>query len=80
VRTSPFNAFQFIQGLGRSCQNARAVTLRRWRSIAAPPQVARVIYPGLRGRQQRRVAEHTSGRLGLVGFELRQGLRLARAS
>ena len=76
---SPFNAFQFIQGLEtlplrmrEHCRNAAdvALYLQRHRSVA------RVIYPGLHDdpEQSRRAATYLRGGLGgLVGFELRQG-------
>src|SRR5262249_3652099 len=76
---SPFNAFQFIQGLEtlplrmrEHCRNAGDVALHLQRH----PAVARVIYPGLHTdvEQRRRAAKYLTGGLGgLVGFELRQG-------
>jgi O-acetylhomoserine (thiol)-lyase len=76
---SPFNAFQFIQGLEtlplrmrEHCRNAADVALYLQRHR----QVARVIYPGLHddAEQSRRAATYLQGGLGgLVGFELRQG-------
>ena len=76
---SPFNAFQFIQGLEtlplrmrEHCRNAAAVALYLQRH----PEVARVIYPGLHedAEQRRRAKTYLRGGLGgLVGFELRQG-------
>jgi O-acetylhomoserine (thiol)-lyase len=76
---SPFNAFQFIQGLEtlplrmrEHCRNAGEVALHLQRH----PQVARVIYPGLHegAEQKRRAAAYLRGGCGgLVGFELRQG-------
>jgi O-acetylhomoserine (thiol)-lyase len=75
---SPFNAFQFIQGLEtlplrmrEHCRNAAAVAnhLKRHRDVA------RVIYPGLHedAEQRRRAKKYLSGFGGLVGFELKQG-------
>ena len=76
---SPFNAFQFIQGMEtlplrmrEHCRNAADVALYLQRHR----QVARVIYPGLHddAEQSRRAATYLRGGLGgLVGFELRQG-------
>ena len=76
---SPFNAFQFIQGLEtlplrmrEHCRNAAEVALHLQRH----PQVARVIYPGLHddAEQTRRATTYLRGGLGgLVGFELGQG-------
>ena len=76
---SPFNAFQFIQGLEtlplrmrEHCRNAAEVALHLQRH----PQVARVIYPGLHedAEQRRRSGAYLRGGFGgLVGFELRQG-------
>jgi O-acetylhomoserine (thiol)-lyase len=76
---SPFNAFQFIQGLEtlplrmrEHCRNAAEVALHLQRH----PQVARVIYPGLHddAEQTRRATTYLRGGLGgLVGFELSQG-------
>ena len=76
---SPFNAFQFIQGLEtlplrmrEHCRNAAEVALHLQRHR----QVARVIYPGLHddAEQTRRATTYLRGGLGgLVGFELSQG-------
>jgi O-acetylhomoserine (thiol)-lyase len=76
---SPFNAFQFIQGLEtlplrmrEHCRNAAEVALHLQRHR----QVARVIYPGLHddAEQSRRATTYLRGGLGgLVGFELKQG-------
>jgi O-acetylhomoserine (thiol)-lyase len=75
---SPFNAFQFIQGLEtlplrmrEHCSNAGVVALHLMRH----PAVARVIYPGLHqdAEQARRANTYLKGFGGLVGFELRQG-------
>ena len=76
---SPFNAFQFIQGLEtlplrmrEHCRNAAEVALYLQRHR----HVARVIYPGLHddAEQTRRATTYLQGGLGgLVGFELRQG-------
>ena len=76
---SPFNAFQFIQGLEtlplrmrEHCRNAAEVALHLQRHR----HVTRVIYPGLHddAEQSRRAATYLRGGLGgLVGFELKQG-------
>jgi O-acetylhomoserine (thiol)-lyase len=76
---SPFNAFQFIQGLEtlplrmrEHCRNAAEVVLYLQRH----PEVARVIYPGLHddAEQRRRANTYLRGGYGgLVGFELKQG-------
>jgi O-acetylhomoserine (thiol)-lyase len=76
---SPFNAFQFIQGLEtlplrmrEHCRNAGEVA----RHLQRHPDVARVIYPGLnKDPEQRRRAETylKGGFGGLVGFELKDG-------
>ena len=75
---SPFNAFQFIQGLEtlpirmrEHCRNAAEVALYLQRHTA----VARVIYPGLHEdvEQRRRANVYLRGFGGLVGFELKQG-------
>jgi O-acetylhomoserine (thiol)-lyase len=76
---SPFNAFQFIQGLEtlplrmrEHCRNADAVA----RHLAKRPEVAKVIYPGLHTDllQKRRATTYLKGGFGgLVGFELKDG-------
>jgi O-acetylhomoserine (thiol)-lyase len=75
---SPFNAFQFIQGLEtlplrmrEHCRNADAVALHLQRH----PAVARVIYAGLHkdAEQRRRASKYLRGYGGLVGFELKHG-------
>ena len=76
---SPFNAFQFIQGLEtlplrmrEHCRNAAEVALHLQRH----PDVARVIYAGpARGCRAAPPRQHISqgGFGGLVGFELKQG-------
>ena len=75
---SPFNAFQFIQGLEtlplrirEHCRNAGAVALYLQRH----PAVARVIYAGLHedAEQRRRASKYLRGYGGLVGFELKHG-------
>jgi O-acetylhomoserine (thiol)-lyase len=75
---SPFNAFQFLQGLEtlplrmrEHCRNAGAVAI----FLQRHPAVARVIYPGLHedAEQRRRAKTYLKGLGGLVGFELKQG-------
>ena len=75
---SPFNAFQFIQGLEtlplrmrEHCRNAAAVA----EFLELHPAVERVIYPGLfEGEQRRRVETYLPGGFGgLVGFEIAGG-------
>ncbi len=75
---SPFNAFQFIQGLEtlslrmrEHCRNADRVA--EW--LAGRPEVTRVIHPSrFTGEQKRRADTYLSGGLGgLVGFELAGG-------
>ncbi len=81
---SPFNAFQFIQGLEtlplrmrEHCRNAEAVA----RHLARRPEVAKVIYPGLHAdpvQKQRADRYLQGGHGGLVGFELKGGLEAGR--
>jgi O-acetylhomoserine (thiol)-lyase len=75
---SPFNAFQFIQGLEtlplrmrEHCRNAAAVALH----LQNHRDVARVIYAGLHddAEQCRRANKYLTGFGGIVGFELKQG-------
>jgi O-acetylhomoserine (thiol)-lyase len=76
---SPFNAFQFIQGMEtlplrmrEHCHNAAEVALHLQRH----PAVSRVIYPGMHEspEQRRRAGTYLKGGFGgLVGFELRGG-------
>jgi O-acetylhomoserine (thiol)-lyase len=75
---SPFNAFQFIQGLEtlplrmrEHCRNAGEVALHLQRH----PAVTRVIYAGLHDdpEQRRRAMSYLKGYGGLVGFELKGG-------
>ena len=76
---SPFNAFQFIQGLEtlplrmrEHCRNAEAVA----RHLAGRPEVTKVIYPGMhKDPAQKRRAETylQGGHGGMVGFELKGG-------
>jgi O-acetylhomoserine (thiol)-lyase len=81
---SPFNAFQFIQGLEtlplrmrEHCRNAEAVA----RHLARRPEVAKVIYAGLHADalQKRRADTYLQGgHGGLVGFELKGGMEAGR--
>src|SRR5215475_11788578 len=76
---SPFNAFQFIQGLEtlslrmrEHCRNAAEVALYLQRH----PAVVRVIYAGMHEDAEQRRRANTyfrGGAGGLVGFELMQG-------
>jgi O-acetylhomoserine (thiol)-lyase len=75
---SPFNAFQFIQGLEtlplrmrEHCRNAGEVALY----LQGHPAVTRVIYAGLHKdpEQQHRATTYLRGYGGLVGFELSGG-------
>jgi O-acetylhomoserine (thiol)-lyase len=81
---SPFNAFQFIQGLEtlplrmlEHCRNAKAVA----RYLATRPEVAKVIYPSMHAdpEQKRRADSYLlGGHGGLVGFELKGGMEAGR--
>ncbi len=80
---SPFNAFQFIQGLEtlplrmrEHCRNAAAVAA----FLDAHPKVTRVTYPGLMsGEARRRADAYLAGGYGaLVGFELSGGKEAGR--
>src|SRR3954449_7091876 len=80
---SPFNAFQFLQGLEtlalrmrEHCNNAVQVA----QHLTRHPAVLRVVYPGF---QQGRVSERArtylkGGYGGLVGFELKGGEKAGR--
>ena len=80
---SPFNAFQFIQGLEtlplrmrEHCRNAQAVV----DYLAKHPSVTRVIHPSQQtGELARRAKTYMKGGLGgLVGFELKGGKAAGR--
>jgi O-acetylhomoserine (thiol)-lyase len=80
---SPFNAFQFIQGLEtlplrmrEHCRNAGDVALHLQRH----PAVTRVIYAGMHDdpEQRRRATTYLKGYGGLVGFELQGGVEAGR--
>ena len=75
---SPFNAFQFLQGLEtlplrmrEHCRNANEVAA----FLSGHPAVDSVIHPSLfSGEQGRRAASYLQGGMGgLVGFELKGG-------
>jgi O-acetylhomoserine (thiol)-lyase len=76
---SPFNAFQFIQGLEtlplrmrEHCRNAEAVA----QFLAKRREITRVIYPSMHAdkTQKRRADQYMKGGFGgLVGFELQGG-------
>jgi len=79
---SPFNAFQFIQGvetlplrMREHCRNAGEVALHLQRH----PAVTRVIYAGLHHdpEQKRRATTYLRGYGGIVGFELGGGREAA---
>ncbi|MDD9877758.1 MAG: PLP-dependent transferase [Magnetovibrio sp.] len=81
---SPFNAWQFIQGvetlplrMREHCRNAQAVA----EYLESHPAVERVIYPGLHtGEQKRRAETYLQGGMGgLVGFELKAGVEAGKA-
>jgi O-acetylhomoserine (thiol)-lyase len=81
---SPFNAFQFIQGLEtlplrmeRHCENAKAVA----DYLAGHEAVSKVIYPGFFEDEQKRRAEtYLGGKNGaLLGFELAGGVEAGRS-
>ncbi|WP_426168887.1 O-acetylhomoserine aminocarboxypropyltransferase/cysteine synthase family protein [Sandarakinorhabdus sp. DWP1-3-1] len=81
---SPFNAFQFLQGLEtlplrieRHCTNALAVAT--W--LQSRPEVTRVIHPSVQtGEAKRRADKYlTHGFGGLVGFELGCGRAAGKA-
>jgi O-acetylhomoserine (thiol)-lyase len=81
---SPFNAFQFIQGLEtlplrmrEHCRNAASVA----DYLAGHPEVAKVIHPAFHRdpEQKRRAGTYLKGGLGgLVGFELKGGVEAGR--
>jgi O-acetylhomoserine (thiol)-lyase len=81
---SPFNAFQFIQGLEtlplrmrEHCANAEAVV----RHLAGRPEVTKVIHPGMHKDPERKRRTETylkGGHGGLVGFELKGGKEAGR--
>jgi O-acetylhomoserine (thiol)-lyase len=82
---SPFNAFQFIQGLEtlplrmrEHCRNAQAVA----DYLKGHPAVTKVIFAGAHedAEQKRRADAYLTGGFGgLVGFELKGGLEAGRA-
>ena len=81
---SPFNAFQFIQGLEtlplrmrEHCRNASAVA----DYLGKHPAVTRVIFPGaMTGEPKRRADAYLKGgHGGLVGFEIKGGKDAGRA-
>ncbi|MFZ5675279.1 MAG: O-acetylhomoserine aminocarboxypropyltransferase/cysteine synthase family protein [Pseudomonadota bacterium] len=81
---SPFNAFQFIQGLEtlplrmrEHCRNAESVA----EYLSRHDAVTRVIYPGMHKAKEtdRRAGAYLKGgRGGLVGFELAGGMAAGR--
>ncbi|GAB2179206.1 O-acetylhomoserine aminocarboxypropyltransferase/cysteine synthase family protein [Dongia sp. agr-C8] len=80
---SPFNAFQFIQGLEtlplrmrEHCRNAQAVA----DFLNSHPSVTKVIHPSqMEGEEKRRAQAYLKGGLGgLVGFEIKGGAAAGR--
>jgi O-acetylhomoserine (thiol)-lyase len=80
---SPFNAFQFIQGLEtlplrmrEHCRNTQAVA----EFLNGHPSVTKVIHPGfMEGEEKRRAQTYLKGGLGgLVGFEIKGGAAAGR--
>ncbi|WP_395019921.1 O-acetylhomoserine aminocarboxypropyltransferase/cysteine synthase family protein [Dongia sp.] len=80
---SPFNAFQFIQGLEtlplrmrEHCRNTQAVA----DFLNSHPQVTKVIHPSqMEGEEKRRAQAYLKGGLGgLVGFEIKGGAAAGR--
>lgn len=81
--TTPFNAFQAIQGvetaplrMRRHCDNAAAIA----GFLAKHPKVTKVIYPGrMSGEPRRRADAYLKGGFGaLVGFELKGGVEAGK--
>ncbi len=81
---SPFNAFMLIQGLEtlalrmrQHCANASAVA----DYLSKHPKVTRVIFPGVQeGETRRRADAYLSGGYGgLLGFELKGGVKAGKA-
>ena len=81
---SPFNAFQFIQGLEtlplrmrEHCKNATAVA----DYLSKHPSITRIYFPGLMtGEPKRRADAYLKGGYGaLVGFEIKGGREAGRA-
>ncbi len=80
---SPFNVFQFIQGLETlplriRQHNANAEAVAHF--LQKHPKVTRVIYPGFaEGEEKRRAQTYLNGGFGaLVGFEVEGGLEAGR--
>jgi len=80
---SPFNAFQFIQGLETlplriraHCENAEKVAA----FLNGHPKASKIIFPGLQdGEFKRRADAYMDGGYGgLVGFELKDGREAGR--
>jgi O-acetylhomoserine (thiol)-lyase len=80
---SPFNAFQFIQGLEtlplrmrEHCRNTQAVA----EFLNGHPSITKVIHPGfMEGEEKRRAQAYLKGGLGgLVGFEIKGGAAAGR--
>ena len=80
---SPFNAFQFLQGLEtlplripRHCENTAKVV----EFLATRREVTRIIHPSVQKGEKRRRADAylTGGYGGLVGFELAGGIEAGK--
>jgi len=80
---SPFNAFQFLQGLEtlplripRHCENTAKVV----EFLATRREVTRIIHPSVQKGEKRRRADAylTGGYGGLVGFELAGGMEAGK--
>jgi O-acetylhomoserine (thiol)-lyase len=82
---SPFNAFQFIQGLETLALRIREHSRNAWavaEYLARQPSVTRVIHPSMhKDKEQLRRADAylKGGYGGLVGFELKGGREAGRA-
>jgi O-acetylhomoserine (thiol)-lyase len=80
---SPFNVFQFLQGLETLPLRIRAHVENAAKVaeyLSGHPAVSRVIYPGLQGGEARRRADTylKGGHGALIGFELKGGVDAGR--
>jgi O-acetylhomoserine (thiol)-lyase len=80
---SPFNAFQFLQGLEtlplrQQKHSANALAVARW--LSEHPRVTWVNYPGLEGHPSHSLARRYLGGHfgGLIGFGIQGGLKAGR--
>jgi len=82
---SPFNAFQFIQGLETLALRIREHSRNAWvvaEFLAKHPSVTRVIHPSMHKDKEQLRRTNTylkGGNGGLVGFELKGGREAGRA-